>query len=102
MNMTDEESDIFEHELYVIEVWSLYERSNPPDFYRSPTDKESLHRLIDEDCILTAMNFIRKTPILSRATLYSRLDAAEEQCKLLNHIRIGNQIRKVDVRLKDE
>lgn len=106
--MSDEESDIFEHELYVIQIYDELELEIPCFFreYRSDVRIREMYELpIDEDLSkyeLDPLIRIHKSHVLRVAQFYARFDSAAEEETKLNQMGIKTKIRNVDVRLKDE
>ncbi len=108
--LSEEESDLYEHEMYVIEVWGEY-IPDPltPDFFRGYRTDEHIRDMlelpIDEDLNkyeFDRLIYILKTPILSKCELYKNEWSATEECVRIDKLGIPARIRKVDVRLKDD
>jgi hypothetical protein len=113
--MSEEESDLFEHEMFVIEVFDEWQWKSKddkdyiPDFFRGYRPDESIRYIYDfppdEDLSkyeFEPMVLINKSYCLRVAMLYTHEDLAEKECQKIEKIGIKTRIRKVDVRLKDD
>jgi hypothetical protein len=99
--MIDCTDDEYEKTIYVIEVHNKGEpRDEYPLFYMSFVEKEC--QLDPNEYVLTPINYIRKTPVLSKCRHYTNQNFLYEDIGRLEELGLQCYIRKVYVELQPE